>query len=78
MEYVLYKLLETSKYTEVWQILWKRTQWKKLEIHRDETQVVNKHVKIDNDVNGSKENTKLNPMLSKIMTPEDVPGNWIC
>ena len=46
-----------------------------MEIHRDETQVVNKHVKIDNDVNGSKENTKLNPMLSKIMTPEDVPGN---
>ena len=42
-----------------------------MEIHRDETQVVNKHVKIDN-VNGSQETTKLNPVLSKIMTPEDV------
>ena len=48
-----------------------------MEIHRDETQEVNKHVKIDN-VNGSQETTKLKPVLSKTMTPEDVPGNWIC
>ena len=52
----------------------KELNGKKLEIHRDETQVVNKHVKIDN-ANDSQETTKLNPVLSKIMTPEDVPGN---
>ena len=53
------------------------TQWKKLEIHRDETQVVNKHVKIV-DVNGSQGNTKLNPVLSKIKAPKDVPRNCEC
>lgn len=45
-----------------------------MEIHGDETQVVNKHVKIVS-VNGSQGITKLNPVLSKIMASKDVPRN---
>lgn len=51
-----------------------RTQCKILGIHRDETQIVKNHVKVFN-FNGSKDNTKLSPLLGKKMAPKDVPRN---